>query len=32
MEFEGHALDWFMVYLSQNIDPTIDEIKKNLKQ
>ena len=32
MEFEGHALDWFMGYLAQNDDPTIIDINKYLKK
>ena len=32
MVVEGRALDWFMGYLAQNVDPTIVQIKDDLKQ
>lgn len=32
MAFEGNDLDWFMGYLNQHVDPTIQHIKDALKQ
>ena len=32
MAFEGRTLDWFMGYIAQNIDPTVQQIKDALKQ
>ena len=30
--FEGRALDWYMGYVGQHVDPSIQEIKTTLKQ
>ncbi len=32
LSFEGRALDWYMRYVGQHADPSIQEIKNALKQ
>ena len=32
LAFEGRALDWYMGYISQNVNATIEYIKTTLKQ